>query len=80
MNETKKLNSPNDLAIDKNCNIYFTDPRYGNRDNMEMQVEGVYFRDVETIKLPIADAKDDDARNKATEQLSHLETLQGALQ
>lgn len=40
----KKLNSPNDLDIDKAGNIYFTDPRYGNRDSMEMQVEGVYFQ------------------------------------
>ena len=41
--QNKRLNSPNDLAIDKAGNIYFTDPRYGNRDNMEMKVEGVYY-------------------------------------
>ena len=23
--------------------IYFTDPRYGNRDDMEMEIEGVYY-------------------------------------
>lgn len=39
----KKLNSPNDLAIDGKGGIYFTDPRYGNRDDMEMDVEGVYY-------------------------------------
>lgn len=39
----KKLNSPNDLAIDRSGNIYFTDPRYGNRDNMELDFEGVYY-------------------------------------
>ncbi len=38
-----KLNSPNDLAIDSTDGIYFTDPRYGNRDNMETTVEGVYY-------------------------------------
>ena len=38
------LNSPNDLDIDQDGNIYFTDPRYGNRDSMEMDVEGVYFQ------------------------------------
>ena len=38
-----KLNSPNELAIDRDGNIYFTDPRYGNRDNMEMKTEGVYY-------------------------------------
>ena len=43
----KKLNSPNDLDIDKSGNIYFTDPRYGNRASMEMDVEGVYFQSLE---------------------------------
>lgn len=38
----KKLNSPNDLAIDEAGGIYFTDPRYGKRDNMELP-EAVYF-------------------------------------
>jgi sugar lactone lactonase YvrE len=40
--EDQRLNSPNDLTISDD-GIYFTDPRYGNRDNMEMDVEGVYF-------------------------------------
>lgn len=44
----KKLNSPNDLSIDSKGRIYFTDPRYGPMDNMEIRdeagtlVEGVY--------------------------------------
>lgn len=41
--EGKKLNSPNDLVMDGKGGVYFTDPRYGNRDDMEMEVEGVYF-------------------------------------
>jgi gluconolactonase len=40
--EGKKFNSPNDLSIDSKGRIYFTDPRYGRRDTMEMEVEGVY--------------------------------------
>jgi gluconolactonase len=40
--EGKKFNSPNDLAIDSKGRIYFTDPRYGRRDSMEMTVEAVY--------------------------------------
>jgi N-acyl-D-amino-acid deacylase len=40
--EGKKFNSPNDLTIDSKGRIYFTDPRYGPRDTMEMQIEGVY--------------------------------------
>jgi len=44
----RKLNSPNDLSVDAKGRIYFTDPRYGNMDNMEIRddagqlVEGVY--------------------------------------
>ena len=43
-----KFNSPNDLTIDSKGRIYFTDPRYGPRDTMELRdekgnlVEGVY--------------------------------------
>lgn len=40
--EGKLLNSPNDLWVHPNGAIYFTDPRYGKRDTMEMEVEGVY--------------------------------------
>jgi gluconolactonase len=43
-----KFNTPNDLAIDSKGRIYFSDPRHGLRDTMEMRdadgrlVEGVY--------------------------------------
>lgn len=43
-----RFNTPNDLTIDSRGRIYFTDPRYGSRANMEMRdengriVEGVY--------------------------------------
>jgi N-acyl-D-aspartate/D-glutamate deacylase/sugar lactone lactonase YvrE len=43
-----KFNTPNDLTIDSKGRIYFSDPRYGSRDTMEMRdvdgklVEGVY--------------------------------------
>lgn len=46
--EGAPFNSPNDLTIDSKGRIYFTDPRYGPRDTMEMRdaegrlVEGVY--------------------------------------
>jgi gluconolactonase len=46
--EGKRFNSPNDLTIDSKGRIYFTDPRYGRRETMEMPdeqgglVEGVY--------------------------------------
>jgi gluconolactonase len=44
----KRYNSPNDLTVDSQDRIYFTDPRYGSRDGMEIldvqgrPVEGVY--------------------------------------
>ena len=44
----KRFNSPNDLAISKRGAIYFTDPRYGDRSDVEQfdgegkEVEGVY--------------------------------------
>lgn len=41
--ENKPLNSPNDLDIDAGGGIYFTDPRYGNRDDMQLDVEAVYY-------------------------------------
>jgi len=41
--EGKKLNSPNDLWPDLKGGIYFTDPRYGNRDGLEQDGECVYY-------------------------------------
>ncbi|HXD79088.1 MAG TPA: SMP-30/gluconolactonase/LRE family protein [Puia sp.] len=43
----KKFNSPNDLVVDRNDNIYFTDPIYGlpkheNDPTRELSFEGVY--------------------------------------
>jgi gluconolactonase len=38
----KRLNSPNDITIDRRGRIYFTDPRYNNRENVEQDKEAVY--------------------------------------
>jgi gluconolactonase len=44
----KRYNTPNDLTLDGQNRIYFSDPRYGNRDTMDIRdeqgrtVEGVY--------------------------------------
>jgi gluconolactonase len=46
--EGKRYNTPNDLTVDSRGRIYFSDPRYGNRDGMEIRdaegrtIEGVY--------------------------------------
>ncbi len=53
--EGKRYNTPNDLAVDSKGRIYFSDPRYGSRDNMEIEdgdgdggkVEGVYRIDLD---------------------------------
>ncbi len=43
-----RFNTPNDLSMDSKGRVYFSDPRYGPRDDMEMRdakgqlVEGVY--------------------------------------
>jgi len=42
----KKLNSPNDLALDAHGGVYFTDPRYGSGSESDGQpVQGVYYVD-----------------------------------
>jgi gluconolactonase len=44
----KRYNTPNDITVDSQGRIYFSDPRYGNRDGMEIRdkdgktIEGVY--------------------------------------
>ncbi|MHC4888490.1 MAG: SMP-30/gluconolactonase/LRE family protein [Planctomycetota bacterium] len=41
--DNKRFNSLNDLWIDPKGGIYFTDPRYGRRDNLEQDGEHVYY-------------------------------------
>jgi gluconolactonase len=38
----KRFNSPNDIDIDRKGRIYFTDPRYTDRSDMELDHESVY--------------------------------------
>ncbi len=48
----KRFNSPNDLWIAPDGSVYFTDPRYGgNRDNMELGGEHVYYLSPDREKL-----------------------------
>jgi gluconolactonase len=41
--QNKRFNSLNDLWIDPKGGIYFTDPSYGRRDNLEQDGEHVYY-------------------------------------
>ena len=59
----KRLNSPNDLALDSKGRIYFTDPRYGKRDSMELSEEGVYRIDTPQQVTRILAAPDVDRPN-----------------
>ncbi|WP_146515401.1 SMP-30/gluconolactonase/LRE family protein [Rubripirellula amarantea] len=51
--ENMKFNQPNDLTIDSQNRIYFSDPQYGDRQHMEMldasgkKVEGIYRIDLD---------------------------------
>ncbi|HXV44804.1 MAG TPA: SMP-30/gluconolactonase/LRE family protein [Anaerolineae bacterium] len=38
----KKLNAPNDLCFDREGRIYFTDPRYGYKEDLEQDCMAVY--------------------------------------
>jgi gluconolactonase len=40
--EGKRLNSPNDLALDSQGRIWFTDPRYGSQEGRELDHDSVY--------------------------------------
>jgi len=53
----KPFNAPNDLVMDNNGRIYFTDPRYFGHEPIEQPVEGVYRIDKDgTVTLIIANA------------------------
>ncbi|MGA1979830.1 MAG: SMP-30/gluconolactonase/LRE family protein [Sedimentisphaerales bacterium] len=49
--ENKQFNSPNDLWADAKGGIYFTDPRYGDRSDMEQGCECVYYISPDRKKL-----------------------------
>ena len=53
----RPFNSPNDLVIDNNGRIYFTDPRYFGKEPIDQPLDGVYRIDTDgTVHLIIANA------------------------
>jgi gluconolactonase len=52
----KRLNSPNDVTIDKRGRIYFTDPRYGSPDGVKQDKEAVYRIDPDGTVTRIIDS------------------------
>lgn len=49
----KRYNSPNDLAVRSNGQIFFTDPCYGDRKTMELDHESVYRIDTNGTVTPV---------------------------
>lgn len=50
--EGKRYNSPNDVCVDGQGRVWFTDPRYGaDRSDLELDVEGVYRLDADGKKV-----------------------------
>ena len=72
--EGKRYNSPNDICIDGLGRIYFTDPRYGDRSDMEMEIEGVYRIDLDGTVTRIIEQPAIDRPNGivVTQDSSHL--------
>ena len=53
----RRFNSPNDLVIDNNGRIYFTDPRYFGKEPIDQPLDGVYRIDTDgTVHLIIDNA------------------------
>ncbi|MBI2808615.1 MAG: SMP-30/gluconolactonase/LRE family protein [Planctomycetes bacterium] len=54
----KRYNSPNDVCVDSRGRVWFTDPYYGpHRDQMEMDIEGVYRIDPVSPPTPFPKGK-----------------------
>ncbi|MFC5455380.1 SMP-30/gluconolactonase/LRE family protein [Prosthecobacter fluviatilis] len=51
--EGKRFNSPNDLCMDSKGRIYFTDPRYGSREGMEILEETIFTALLNRPPLPV---------------------------
>lgn len=51
----KLFNSPNDCWLDPKGGVYMTDPRYGNRDDMQQDGEHVYYITPERKVLRVID-------------------------
>jgi len=49
--QNKRFNSLNDLWIDPKGGVYFTDPSYGRRDNLDQDGEHVYYLSPDRKKL-----------------------------
>ena len=51
--DTKRFNSPNDVAVDKDGRVYVSDPRYVGSEPRELDFEGVFLIDLEGFVIPL---------------------------
>jgi gluconolactonase len=50
---SKRFNSPNDVAVDRMGRVYVSDPRYEGNEPRELDNEGVYLIDYEGYVIPL---------------------------
>lgn len=70
--EGKRFNTPNDLCMDSKGRIYFTDPRYGSREGMEIMASSSACSPTGTVhgKTPVENVYRIDGPNRVTLVLS----------
>ena len=52
--EGRRLNAPNDVVVDSGGRVWFTDPRYRDRETMELDHDSVYRLDLDGDTVSIA--------------------------
>ena len=56
--DTKRFNSPNDVAVDRAGRVYFSDPRYVGDEPRELDFEGVFLIDSRGTVVPLDHDRD----------------------
>jgi gluconolactonase len=51
--DTKRFNSPNDVAVDSQGRVYMSDPRYVGNESRELDFEGVFLIDIQGDPIPL---------------------------
>jgi len=51
--DTKRFNSPNDVAVDREGRVYVSDPRYVGNEPRELDFEGVFVIDLQGDAVPL---------------------------
>jgi gluconolactonase len=51
--DTKRFNSPNDVAVDRDGRVYVSDPRYAGNEPRELDFEGVFLIELQGFVTPL---------------------------